>query len=380
MSGDPLYLDHNATTPLLPEVVDAMLPYLRERFGNPSSSHAYGLAAKAAVERGRAQVAALLGAAPDEIVFTSGGTEASNLAIRGVAAARPERRALVTSAIEHPATAEPCRLLETQGWKLFRIGVGADGRVRVDEARAALSDDAALVSVIHAHNETGVVQPLAEVAGAAHAVGALVHADAAQSAGKLALDVNALGVDLLSVAGHKLYAPKGVGALYVRRGTPLRPLLVGAGHERGVRPGTENVASIVGLGAACEIARDTLAGESARQTSLRERLLARLRAGIPGLVLHGHPTERLPNTLFASAPGLRASEWLARAPEVAASSGSACHEGDESPPSALLAMGVPAASALGAIRLSLGRGTSESDADRAARILVAAALRSATLD
>jgi cysteine desulfurase len=368
----PIYLDHNATTPVLPEVVDAMLPYLGEHFGNPSSGHVYGQRAKAGVERARGQVAALVGAAPDEIVFTSGGTEASNLAIRGAAAARPERRALVTSGIEHPASAEPCRALEAQGWKLTRISVGADGRARVDEARAALGGHVALVTLIHAHNETGVLQPIAEVARAARAVGALVHADAAQSAGKVAFDVNALGVDLLSIAGHKLYAPKGVGALYVRRGTPLRPLLVGAGHERGVRPGTENVASIVGLGAACEIARATLEREAARQTALRERLLARLRAAIPDLVLHGHPTERLPNTLFVSVPGLRGSEWLARAPDVAASTGSACHEGDESPPAVLIAMGVPAPLALGAIRLSLGRGTTEADVERAAEALVRA--------
>jgi cysteine desulfurase len=217
-----------------------------------------------------------------------------------------------------------------------------------------------------------VLQPVAEVSRAARAVGALVHADAAQSAGKVPLDVNALGVDLLSIAGHKLYAPKGVGALYLRRGTPLCPFLVGAGHERGVRPGTENVASIAGLGAACEIAGASLATESARQTALRERLLARLRSAISNLVLHGHPTERLPNTLFVSVPGLRGSGWLARAPEVAASTGSACHEGDESPPAVLIAMGVPAPLALGAIRLSLGRGTTEADVERAAEALVRA--------
>ncbi len=371
--SDPIYLDHNATTPVLPDVLEAMLPYLREHFGNPSSGHVYGQRAKAAVERARAQVAALLGAAPDEIVFTSGGTEASNLAIRGAAAARPEQRALVTSAIEHPASAEPCRALEAAGWKVTRIGVAPEGRVRVEEARAALAaGGVALVTLIHAHNETGVLQPIAAVAEAARAAGALVHADAAQSAGKVALDVAALGVDLLSIAGHKLYAPKGVGALYLRRGTPLRPLLVGAGHERGLRPGTENVASIAGLGAACEIARTGLARESARQSAVRERLLARLRAALPDLVLHGHATERLPNTLFLSVPGLRGSAWLARAPEVAASTGSACHEGDESPPAVLLAMGVPADLALGAIRLSLGRATTESDADRAAAALAGA--------
>jgi cysteine desulfurase len=365
----PLYLDHNATTPLLPEVLEALLPYLREHFGNPSSAHVYGQRARAAVETARAQVAALLGAEPDEIVFTSGGTEASNLAIRGVAAALPARRALVTSTIEHPATAAPCRALESEGWKVARIGVDADGRVDVDAARRALVDGPALVTLIHAQNETGVLQPVAAIARAARERGVLVHADAAQSAGKVPVDVRALGVDLLSIAGHKLYAPKGVGALYARRGTPLRPVLLGAGHERGMRPGTENVAGIVALGAASEIARRTLDAEGARQRALRDLLLERLRSAIPGLVLHGHPTERLPNTLNVRAPGLRGSEWLARAPEIAASTGSACHEGEESPSEVLLAMGVPAADALGAIRLSLGRGTTDEHAERAAAIL-----------
>jgi cysteine desulfurase len=368
----PLYLDHNATTPVLPEVLEAMLPYLRERFGNPSSAHVYGADARTAVERARGQVAAPIGAEPDEIVFTSGGTEASNLAIRGVAAALPGRRALVTSPVEHPATAEPCGALEREGWKVVRLRVDGLGRVDPDDARRALADGPALVTLIHAQNETGVLQPVAEIARAARERGVLVHADAAQSVGKVAVDVRALGVDLLSIAGHKLYAPKGVGALYVRRGTPLRPLLLGAGHERGLRPGTENVTGIVGLGAACEIASRTLEGEAARQSALRDRLLDRLRAAIPGLVLHGHPTERLPNTLNLRAPGLRGSEWLARAPEIAASTGSACHEGGESPSEILLAMGVAADDALGAIRLSLGRGTKDADVERAAQALVRA--------
>jgi cysteine desulfurase len=372
MSGAPIYLDHNATTPVLPEVVEALLPYLREHFGNPSSAHVYGARARSAVERARAEVAALIGAEPDEIVFTSGGTEASNLAIRGVAAALPERRALVTSTIEHPATSEPCRALESEGWKVARIGIDRRGQVDVGAARADLGNHPALLTLIHAQNETGVLQPVAELARAARECCVLVHADAAQSAGKVPLDVRALGVDLLSIAGHKLYAPKGVGALYVRRGTPLRPVLLGAGHERGLRPGTENVAGIVGLGAACEIARRTQGAEAARQRALRDRLLDLLRAAIPGLVLHGHPTERLPNTLNLRAPGVRGSEWLARAPEIAASTGSACHEGAESPSEVLLAMGLSAEDALGALRLSLGRGTTGEDVERAAEALARA--------
>jgi cysteine desulfurase len=247
---NPIYLDHNATTPLLPEVIDTMLPYLREHFGNPSSGHVYGTRAGRAVARAREQVAALLGCEADEVIFTSGGTEANNLAIRGVGAAVENRRHIVTTVIEHPATARPCAWLEKHGRSVTRIGVDADGRVRVDAAREAIGRDTALVTVMHSNNETGVLQPVHELAVLAHAAGALLHTDAAQSLGKVPVNVRDLDVDLLSVAGHKLYAPKGVGALYVKRGTPLVPFTLGASHERGLRPGTENVASIVGLGAA----------------------------------------------------------------------------------------------------------------------------------
>ena len=245
---DLVYLDHNATTPLLPEVVDAMLPFLREHFGNPSSTHPYGVRARNAVAHARGQLAAALGCDPEEILFTSGGTEANNLAIRGVLEALAGNRRLVTTTIEHPATARACAWLERRGHQVTRVGVDGDGRVRLDEGRRAIGRDTALVTVMHSNNETGVLQPIAELAGLAHAAGALVHTDAAQSVGKVPVRVGELDVDLLSVAGHKLYAPKGVGALYVRRGTPLHPVVVGASHERGLRPGPENVASIVGLG------------------------------------------------------------------------------------------------------------------------------------
>lgn len=269
---DPIYLDHNATTPVLPEVVNAMLPYLREHFGNPSSGHVYGTRARDAVARARAQVAALLGCDADEVVFTSGGTEANNLAIRGVAEAVETRRHLVTTVIEHPATARPCAWLERHERTVVRVGVDAEGCARVDEARAVIDGDTALVTVMHSNNETGVLQPIAELAELAHAVGAVMHTDAAQSLGKVPVDVRALDVDLLSVAGHKLYAPKGVGALYVKRGTSLVPFALGAGHERGLRPGTENVASIVGLGAACEAAGRDLGVAAARLRALRDAL------------------------------------------------------------------------------------------------------------
>lgn len=365
----PIYLDHNATTPLLPEVVDAMLPYLREHFGNPSSGHLFGRRARDGVARAREQVAALLGCSPDEIVFTSGGTEANNLAIRGTTEARSDRRHVVTSVVEHPATASPCCWLERHGWRVSWIAADADGRVKVEEVDVALGADTALVTIMHANNETGVLQPIADVARAAHRHGAIVHTDAAQSLGKIPVDVNALDVDLLSVAGHKFYAPKGVGALFVRRGTPLAPFTRGAGHERGIRPGTENVASIVGLGVASDIARRDLSAWTARVRELRDQFWTLLRERIPGLVLNGHVIERLPNTLNVRFPGVSGTALLTATPEIAASTGSACHDGHESPSTVVLAMGVPAAEAIGSVRLTLGRGTTREDITRAADAL-----------
>ncbi|MEX1258512.1 MAG: cysteine desulfurase family protein [Gemmatimonadota bacterium] len=367
--GRPIYLDYNATTPLLPEVVEAMLPYLREYFGNPSSGHVHGRRARDAVENARAQVAGLLGAAPGEIVFTSGGTESNNLAIRGIAGFLRHKKQIVTSQIEHPATAEPCRLLERRGWEVTWLPVDETGRVRVRDIVAALREGTALVTIMHANNETGAIQPLAEAARAAHGAGTLIHTDAAQSAGKIPVRVDDLGVDLLSIAGHKLNAPKGVGALYVRGSTPLEPLLRGAGHEGGLRPGTENVASIVGLGVACEVTRANLAEEAARVQRLRDLLWDGLVAAIPGLVLNGPVRDRLPNTLNVRFPRARGTAILALAPDVAASTGSACHQGDERPSTAITAMGIEPGAALGSVRLSLGRGTAEEDVRAAVRVL-----------
>ena len=368
----PVYLDYNATTPLLPEVVDAMLPYLREHFGNPSSEHEIGRRARTAVEDSRQRVATMLGCSSDEIVFTSGGTEANNLAIRGVTEARPDHRHIVTSVIEHPATASPCHWLERHGYRISWIGVEADGRVRVDEVTTALAPHTALVTVMHANNETGVVQPIADIARAAQHHGAIVHTDAAQSIGKIPVDVQTLGVDLLSVAGHKLYAPKGVGALFVRRGTPLAPFVLGAGHERGIRPGTENVASIVGLGVACETACRDIVAWTARVHQLRDELWRRLREQVPGIALNGHVDQRLPNTLNVRFPVVSGTELLAATPEIAASTGSACHDGQESASAVILAMGVPAAQAVGTVRLTLGRMTTTDDITRAAEALARA--------
>jgi len=368
----PIYLDHNASTPVLPEVLDVMLPYLRDHYGNPSSTHVFGKTMQAAVEQAREQLAGLIACRPDEVYFTSGGTEANNLAIRGVAAAVPERRRIVTSVIEHPATAGPCALLEQHGYRLHHALVDATGRVVTDNIRQILNEETLLATVMHANSETGTLQPICEIADMAHSVGALMHTDAAQSCGKIKLSVDVEKVDLLSIAGHKLYAPQGVGALYVRSGTPIRPLIIGAGHERGLRPGTENVAAIVGLGAACEIARISLADEGARLGLLRDRLWAQLQERIPGIALNGGRADRLPNTLNVRFPGVSGTTLLAACPGIAASTGSACHEAGESASAVILAMGVPEPEAIGSVRLTLGRGNSEDEIDQAAQALVKA--------
>ncbi|GLQ90763.1 cysteine desulfurase family protein [Dyella flagellata] len=372
MTSQPIYLDYNATTPLLPEVVEAMLPYLTTHFGNPSSAHVYGQEPQKAVARARERVAELIGCDPDEIVFTSGGTEANNLAIHGVAGARADRPCIVTTMIEHPATAQACDALQAHGRRVVPIRVDADGRADVNAARLEINRDVALVTIMHSNNETGVLQPVDEFARIAHAAGAPIHTDAAQSVGKVPIRVRELDVDLLSIAGHKLYAPKGVGALYVRRGTPLTPWTRGANQERGLRPGTENVASIVALGAACTAVGRDLAEAATRMRLLRDRLEQRLAASIPGLALNGHRELRLPNTSNVRFPRCTGSAVLAAANSVAASTGSACHSGDVTAPAVILAMGVPQAAALGSIRLSLGRGTTQADIDQAADALVAA--------
>ena len=365
-----IYLDYNATTPVAQEVLDAMLPFLREGYGNPSSSHAAGRRALEAIEAARAQVANLIGASPEEIVFTSGGTEATNMALRGVVLAQPHRRHVVTSSFEHPATAETCLLLERQGLRVTRVPVAADGRVRAEDVARAFGEEPALVTVMHANNEIGTLQPIADISRLAKKKDAVVHTDAAQTLGKIPVDVDALGVDLLTIAGHKLYAPKGTGALYVRRGTRLAPLMAGAGHERGLRPGTENVAGIVALGKACEIVERDLISEQMRLRGLRDHLLAKLQTNVPGLILHGHPTQRLPNTLFLTFPGADGTSLLAAVPEIAASTGSACHSGATAPCASLLAIGLDPGMAVGPVRLSLGRSTTVREVEDAAQRLV----------
>lgn len=373
MSDDVIYLDHNATTPIAAQVLAAMLPYLTEAFGNPSSPHSLGRRAAEAVEVAREQIAALIGARPAEVVFTSGGTESNNLALRGAAAAAPgDRRRIVTSAVEHPATVQPLAHLAAHGWHVTTVPVTTGGHLDLPEFRAAMGSDVALASVMLAHNETGALMPVTEVAAAARAAGALVHTDAAQAVGKIPVDVGALGVDLLSIAGHKLYAPKGVGALYVRTGTPLVPVLRGAGQEHGLRPGTENVAGIVGLGAACLLAQTDLREEAARTAMLRDDLWRRLLGAIPGAVRLTPMRDALPNTLLVMLPGVAGWDLLDGCPSVATATGSACHSGVHTPSAAVLALGVDPAAARGTLRLSLGRGTTQTHVDAAARALSAA--------
>lgn len=365
-----LYLDFNATTPVAPEVREAMAAALDgDGFGNPSSGHWAGRPAKALLEAGRGEVAALLGCAPDEIVFTGGGSEADNLAIKGVVHASPRAtKHVVTTAIEHPAVLEPCRFLERLGVAVTVLPVDGTGRVDPDDLARALRPDTVLVSIMHANNEVGTLQPIAACAAIAHAHGVPFHTDAAQSVGKVATRVDALGVDLLTIAGHKLYAPKGVGALHVRRGTALEPLIHGAGHEGGRRAGTESALLAAGLGAACRLARerDHMTGVA----PWRDRLWHGLRARFgDGVVQNGHPEHRLPNTLNVAFVGRVGAEILAACPEIAASTGSACHAGRIEPSPVLAAMGVVPEVGMGAVRFSLGRETTADEVDAAVAAL-----------
>ncbi|OGT17993.1 MAG: cysteine desulfurase NifS [Gallionellales bacterium RIFCSPHIGHO2_02_FULL_57_16] len=352
----PIYLDYNATTPVAPEVADAIRPFLVEHFGNPSSSHVYGLSARQAVADARASVADLIHANQNEIVFTGSATEANNLALLGVASASGQnRRHLVISAIEHPAVVQPAQHMREAGWDLTVVPVDSYGRVDPRAMAAAVRADTALVSIMHANNEVGTIQPIAEIARLIKPMGVLLHTDAAQSAGKIEIDVDALGVDLLTLAGHKFYATKGVGALYVRSGTPIKPILFGADQEHGLRPGTENVPLIAGLGAAARLARERLPAAMQKLRALRDALHERLAASVPGLVLNGHPVERLPNTLHVSFPGISGRELLSRVVgEVAASVGSACHSDTDAVSGVLAAMGCDADRARGAVRFSVG--------------------------
>jgi len=376
LQDGPIYLDYNATTPVDPVVVEVMLPYLATHFGNPSSAHSYGHAAHEAVDTARSQVAGLLGCTPAETTFTGGGSESDNLAIRGVAQAYRHRgNHIITQVTEHPAVLNTCRALERlHGFRVTYLPVDAQGRVSPAAVEAAIDDQTILVTIMHANNETGTLQSLVEIAERAHRHGVLVHSDAAQSVGKISTPVNELGVDLLTVAGHKLYAPKGIGALYIRSGLQLEPVIYGGGQEAGRRAGTENVANMVALGTACMLAQEQLAESQLRLQRLRDELQRQLEcylaaSGQRSVYLNGHITERLPNTLNISMEGIIGEEVLADTPEVASSTGSACHEGSTDPSPVLMAMGMSRERALGALRLTLGRWSTQEEVEKAARLL-----------
>ncbi len=379
MNDKPIYLDYNATTPIDPSVRDAMLPYLEEHFGNPSSGYVYGQRAKEAVVKAREQVAALIGAAPDEIVFTSGGSESDNQAIIGAALANREKgKHIITSCIEHPAVMNTCRYLEERlGFKVTYLPVDTYGLVSPESVKKAITRETILITIMHANNEVGTIEPIEEIGTIARERGILFHTDAAQSCGKITVDVSQLNVDLLAIAGHKLYAPKGIGALYIKKGTGIDSFIHGAGQESGRRAGTENVPYMAGLGTACEIAANSLPVYQQEIKLLRDRLHTIIETGLgeDSIRLNGHPEKRLPNTLNVSIKGIVGEELLSRIPEIAASTGAACHAGSTEPSSVLLAMGLGREWALGALRLTLGRWSTPEEIEKAGKLIVERAKR-----
>ena len=373
----PIYLDYNGTTPHDPEVIAAMRPFLETEFGNPSSSHWFGIRPKRAVETARRQVAGLLGCLPEEVFFTSGGTESNNHAIKGMARTLKEKgRHLITSTVEHPAVLEVCRYLEKEGFETTFVDVDATGMVGVDDVAAAIRSDTILISIMHANNEVGTIQPITEIAELARQQGICIHTDAAQSLGKIAVEVESMNVDMLSVAGHKLYAPKGIGALYVRKGLRPEKFCHGAGQEMGWRAGTENVLEIVGLGKACEMADRHLDYAGRHLKAMRDRLYSGLADGLADMHLNGHLEKRLPNTLSLSFKGLEANRILEEIGlEVAASAGAACHSDTVTLSHVLEAMRVPLEWAKGTVRFSTGRTTTPEEIDRAVDVVIKAVQR-----
>lgn len=368
-----IYLDYNATTPVDREVAAAMIPFIEEKWGNPGSSHQIGREARAAVEMARGQVAGLLKCSPQEVVFTSGGTESNNAALKGAAwTLRKKGRHVITSRIEHPSILQPAIFLMENGWEVSFLPVDSNGIVDPDDVRRAVRKDTVLISIMHANNETGSIQHISEIGAIARARGIYFHSDAAQSVGKIESYVEDMGVDFLTVAGHKVYAPKGIGALYIREGAALEPLLHGAGQEGGRRAGTENVILAAALGAACEIAGRRQHDDADRQRRLRDQLFESIVSEIPDVVLNGHKDKRLPNTLNIAFPGLVGGEILAGIPGLCASTGAACHDRSVTLSHVLAAMGVPKEVGMGAIRLTVGRYTTEEEIHQAASWIVAA--------
>ena len=374
---EPVYLDYNATTPVDPQVAEAMRPFIYQHFGNPSSGHSYGAKTRAAVSRARSQVAAALHCEPDAVVFTSGGTESNNHALKGAAYRYAGKgRHIITSAVEHPAIIEVCRYLERQGFQVTYLPVDEQGLVDPQRMEKALTPGTILVSIMLANNEVGTIEPIRELTEIAHRHGALVHTDAAQAVGKMPVHIDELQVDLLSVAGHKLYAPKGVGALYIRPGVELEKLMHGAGHERNLRAGTENVIEIVGLGEACALVAENLPHYMNHMRKMRDRLETGLKQRFPLLRLNGHADKRLPNTSSVSFPRMEANTMLAQLQEtVAASAGAACHSSGVTVSNVLQAMQVPLEYAMGTLRFSVGRFTTAEEIDRALEQITAVATR-----
>jgi len=364
----PIYLDHNASTPLIPEVIAAMTPYLQSGFGNPSSSHFFGQESKHAIESARMQIAELLNSQPEEIVFTSGGTESNNFAIRGIAENHTNGH-IITSSIEHPAVLEVCRYLEKRGFSITYLPIDSDGFVNPDDLRKAIRQETILVSIMLANNEVGTIEPIQTLAGIAHEFGIPFHSDAAQAVGKIHVDVAELGVDLLSVAGHKMNAPKGVGALFVKMGTNLSPILFGAGHERGLRAGTENVLEIVGLGKAAEVFQKNEASIIKKLRHLRDEFFRIIHEELAYVRFNGFIDNCLPNTANLWFPGIDTNALLSELPDVAASAGAACHANDVEPSHVLKAMGFPIERILGSVRFSVGRTTTESEIQQAAQLI-----------
>ena len=366
-----IYLDFNATTPIAPSVLEAMNPFLNDHYGNPSSAHSLGRAAREAIEDARVKIAGLLGCDQQETVFTGCGTESNNLALKGVMmrSEKPNGH-LIISAIEHPAVAEPARFLQEMGYEVTVVGCDENGFVRPSAVEAALQPNTRLVSIMHANNEIGTVQPIRQIAEICHGRNVLVHTDASQSAGKIPTFVDVLDVDLLTIAGHKLYAPKGIGVLFVRDGISLEPLLHGGSHENGMRGGTENTPYIVGLGQAAQLAAKCLDESAVQMAMLRDRLADRLMESIPGLIVNGDKTQRLPNTLSAIFPRTDAQELLGRIPELCVSTGSACHSDGTVTSATLSAMGRSQEQMLGTVRMSVGWYTSQEEIDLAATWLI----------
>lgn len=361
-----VYADNNATTAIAPEVLEAMLPFLQEYYGNPSSMHNFGGQVHHHIEEAREKVAGLLGALPEEIIFTSCGTESDNTAIRGtLQGAYPERRHIITTRVEHPAVKNVCQYLAGRGYRVTELGVDSQGLLDLDELRKSLSDDTALVTIMYANNETGVIFHIEDISRIVKERGIPFHCDSIQAVGKIAIDLKKVPIDLLSLSGHKLHAPKGVGALYLRRGTKLTPFMIGGHQERGRRGGTENVASIIGLGKACELARQFIAEEDTRVKKMRDRLEKGILKEIPDCRVNGHPEKRLPNTTSISFEYVEGEAILLSLSEVGicASSGSACTSGSLEPSYVLRAMGVPFTAVNGSVRFSLSRYNTEEDID-----------------